>query len=50
VIAATDAAFGNDAVFERGAAVAALPMQYADIARQIAESDEIFAENSDCER
>src|SRR5690606_24677340 len=48
VVTAADAVLGNDAVFQRGAAVRALSMHDADIATPIAKCDQVLAHDSDC--
>jgi len=50
VIAAADALFGQDAVFERRVAVTALQVHDAKPARQVAECDQVFAQRPHPER
>jgi hypothetical protein len=46
VVAAADAALGNDAVLERCTAVHAMPMQQSDASRAIAKHHQVFAQQA----
>ena len=50
VIAARDAAFADDPVFERGAPVTAVTVQQSISAATVPKQDQIFAQNSNHER
>jgi hypothetical protein len=50
VIAAADAALGDDAVLERRAAMGAVLVQEADVPREVAEDHQILAQDPDCQR
>ena len=46
MITAADAAFGNDAVFERSTAMAAMTVQDSHITGLVAEGNQVLTENS----